>query len=74
MIASGLDQARTEAQAITRDGSRAEVHYVADDGERARLEVYLPYQASDATAGVQTSAFQYGVSRRTGSVMPPGLA
>jgi hypothetical protein len=42
VVVSDLDQARREAQAIIRGGRRAEVHYVADDGQHAQLDVYPP--------------------------------
>ena len=37
-----LDQARCEADAIARGGRRAEVHYVAEDGEHEHLEEFVP--------------------------------
>ncbi len=39
---SDLEQAQSEAHAIARDGKRAEVIHVAEDGERAHLEEHLP--------------------------------
>ncbi|MGI8816128.1 MAG: hypothetical protein ACR2G2_12880 [Pseudonocardia sp.] len=42
VTAVDLEHARREAQSIACAGKRAEVHYVADDGQRVRLEEYPP--------------------------------
>jgi hypothetical protein len=42
IIAARLETARLEARSIARNGMRAEVHYVGEDGEHRRLEEHTP--------------------------------